>query len=75
MRNLLMRLVLASLLLGGMVGGCYKPAVREKPVPDPLLTSKKPVQGRHPDDRDGPAPDGEFPRPPAPPNRTMNDDR
>lgn len=26
--------------------GCHKPAVREKPLPDPLLTSKKPIEGR-----------------------------
>jgi hypothetical protein len=38
--------VLASVILGGAVAGCHKPAVREKPVPDPLLTSKKPIAGR-----------------------------
>jgi hypothetical protein len=28
-------------------GGCTsKPALRDKPPPDPLLTSKKPVEGR-----------------------------
>lgn len=25
---------------------CNKPAMREKPLPDPLLTSKKPIEGR-----------------------------
>jgi hypothetical protein len=38
--------ILAGVLLGGAVAGCHKPAVREKPVPDPLLTSKKPIAGR-----------------------------
>ncbi|MFM7152144.1 MAG: hypothetical protein ACKO23_20135 [Gemmataceae bacterium] len=26
--------------------GCTKPVVREKPLPDPLLTSKKPIEGK-----------------------------
>ena len=26
--------------------GCTRPAVREKPIADPLLTSKKPVEGK-----------------------------
>jgi hypothetical protein len=38
--------MLAGLLLLGSLTGCTKPVVREKPVPDPLLTSKKPVEGR-----------------------------
>jgi hypothetical protein len=33
-----------ALLLVAM--GCNKQAVRDKPVSDPLLTSKKPVEGR-----------------------------
>jgi hypothetical protein len=32
-------------LYGGAVG-CNRQAVREKPLPDPLLTSKKPIEGR-----------------------------
>jgi hypothetical protein len=34
----------AALLLVAV--GCNKQAVRDKPVSDPLLTSKKPVEGR-----------------------------
>src|SRR5262245_37557864 len=32
-------------LIGGLVG-CSKPVVREKPLADPLLVSKKPVEGK-----------------------------
>jgi hypothetical protein len=46
MRRILTQVVLAALLLGVAQAGCTKPATREKPVPDPLLTSKKPIEGR-----------------------------
>jgi hypothetical protein len=46
MRRALNQAILAGLLLLGGLTGCSKPVVREKPVPDPLLTSKKPVEGR-----------------------------
>jgi hypothetical protein len=39
------RAVLAAVLLGGAAVGCTKPAVRKKTPPDPLLVSKKPVEG------------------------------
>jgi hypothetical protein len=42
----LLRVGLASLLLGGVTLGCTKPAVQHKEPPDPLLVTKKPVEGR-----------------------------
>jgi hypothetical protein len=36
---------LAALLLGGAAVGCTRSAVRQKTPPDPLLVSKKPVEG------------------------------
>jgi hypothetical protein len=42
----LLRVGLASLLLGGVTIGCTKPAVQHKEPPDPLLVTKKPVEGR-----------------------------
>jgi hypothetical protein len=45
-RRTWMQGVLTGVLLAGAAAGCHKPAVREKPVPDPLLTSKKPIAGR-----------------------------
>jgi hypothetical protein len=44
MRNVV-RTGLAALLLGGAALGCTKAAVRQKTPPDPLLVSKKPVEG------------------------------
>jgi hypothetical protein len=36
-----------ALIFGiALMGGCNKPALREKPPPDPLLTSKKPIEGK-----------------------------
>ena len=46
MRRILGLWGLAILVAAGGLGGCHKPAVREKPLPDPLLTSKKPIEGR-----------------------------
>jgi hypothetical protein len=37
---------LSVLVLWGGQAGCHRPAVREKPLPDPLLTSKKPIEGK-----------------------------
>jgi hypothetical protein len=37
---------LATVLGSAVLFGCHRPAVREKPLPDPLLTSRKPVEGR-----------------------------
>ncbi len=30
----------------GVGAGCSKPVLRDKPPPDPLLTSKKPIEGK-----------------------------
>jgi hypothetical protein len=35
-----------SLLLGGVTLGCTRTAVQHKEPPDPLLVTKKPVEGR-----------------------------
>jgi hypothetical protein len=40
-----MRTGLFALLLAGAALGCTKSAVRQKTPPDPLLVSKKPVEG------------------------------
>ncbi|MFO0878044.1 MAG: hypothetical protein U0840_11900 [Gemmataceae bacterium] len=39
-------MMLGMLVLWVGLAGCSKPAVREKPLPDPLLTSKKPIEGK-----------------------------
>jgi hypothetical protein len=66
-RRLLMHSVLAGLLFTWLLAGCHKPAVREKPVPDPLLTSKKPIEGRaHATDGLSPGRDDVLPTPPSP---------
>jgi hypothetical protein len=44
MRRPLRRLALAAAL--GVLAGCHQPAVQQKPPPDPLLISKKPIEGR-----------------------------
>ena len=47
MRRKLWRAGLAALVLGGAVVGCHRNAVQKKqPPPDPLLITKKPVEGR-----------------------------
>jgi hypothetical protein len=45
MTRTVVRAGLAVLLLGGAAVGCTKSAVRQKTPPDPLLVSKKPVEG------------------------------
>jgi len=45
MTRTVVRAVLAAVLLGGAAAGCTKSAVRQKTPPDPLLVSKKPVEG------------------------------
>jgi hypothetical protein len=64
--RLVMQGILAGVLLAGAVTGCHKPAIREKPVPDPLLTSKKPIAGRTMS-TNGHSPGGENLSPPPPP--------
>ena len=47
MRRLLLLSALAVAIAGAGSGGCStKPVVREKPLADPLLVSKKPVEGK-----------------------------
>ncbi len=46
MRRRLRRWGLMTLLLGGMTLGCTRAAVQHKEPPDPLLVTKKPVEGR-----------------------------
>ena len=58
--------ILAAVLLAAAITGCTKPAIREIPVPDPLLTSKKPIAGRTMS-TDGHSPAGEDLIPPPPP--------
>jgi hypothetical protein len=62
------RLLAAALLAGGLVLGCKaRPVVQQKQPPDPLLVSKKPLEGRPQD-----APEAAVrvdPLPPPPPGR------
>jgi hypothetical protein len=48
------------------VFGCHKPVVREKGLPDPLLTSKKPIVGK-PHLESAPEITEKIPPPPPPP--------
>ena len=61
-------LLLTPLLLVALAGfvGCHTPVVHEKPLPDPLLTSKKPIEGR-PSFQESSDPREELPPPPPPP--------
>jgi hypothetical protein len=60
------RIGLATLVLGGLTLGCHRNAVQKKQPPDPLLVTKKPVEGRP----HAPEPEAsvraEPPEPPAP---------
>jgi hypothetical protein len=58
-------ITLGGLVFLGALMGCHKNAVQTKVPPDPLVTTKKPVEGRtrpHAPEDDG------IPEPPAPPN-------
>lgn len=55
---------LAILIVWSGLTGCSKPAVREKPLPDPLLTSKKPIEGKPHVTESGPTSNEELPPPP-----------
>ncbi len=46
MARLLLRLGLGSCLSAALLCGCHKNAVQHKEPPDPLLVTKKPVEGR-----------------------------
>jgi hypothetical protein len=67
MRRMLCLGGLAVLVIWGGQAGCHKPAVREKPLPDPLLTSKKPIEGKPHVTDAGPPPHDELPPPPPRP--------
>ena len=56
---------LTALLLGGAVTGCTRSAVHQKTPPDPLLVSKKPVEGL-PQAATPPAASAVVPPPPYP---------
>jgi hypothetical protein len=65
MTRTVVRAALAALLLGGAAVGCTKSAVRQKTPPDPLLVSKKPVEGV-PQTAPQATARGEVPPPPYP---------
>jgi hypothetical protein len=46
MRRTVGRVGLLTLLLTGLTLGCHKPMVQHKAPPDPLLISKKPIEGK-----------------------------
>jgi len=46
MRRILSTGGLGLLVVWGALTGCQRAVVREKALPDPLLTSKKPVEGK-----------------------------
>jgi hypothetical protein len=56
-----------TLLFGGAILGCTKTAVQQKTVPDPLLVTKPPVEGRSHAAQSSPINRSEpSPKPPAP---------
>jgi hypothetical protein len=56
-----------AVLLSGAISGCTRTAVQQKPVPDPLLLTKPPVEGRTHAAQASPIRRGEpTPTPPAP---------
>jgi hypothetical protein len=67
MRGKLRRISWVSLVVGFAVLGCTKTAVQQKPVPDPLLVTKPPVEGRPHAAQASPIHRSEpSPKPPAP---------
>lgn len=46
MRRYLWSIGLFAFFIAVTLSGCTKPALRDKPPPDPLLSSKKPVEGK-----------------------------
>jgi hypothetical protein len=62
MRRTLQRVTAAGLVVAAATLGCNKQLVREKNPPDPLLVSKKPVEGRQ-SDQHGPVATA-IPQPP-----------
>jgi hypothetical protein len=63
--------VLAGLVLGG--AGCTTTTpVKEKQIPDPLLTSKKPVEGRSRAAEERPVDRDDLQPPPPPPGAGLS---
>ena len=65
-RRYLGTFVLAGLVITLGLAGCTKPVLRDKPPPDPLLTSKKPIEGKPASTDTRPAPDEDLSPPPRP---------
>ena len=57
---------LIALFVGGLAAGCRRPPVQNKVPPDPLLQSKKPVEGRPRLAGSGPPGRDQAPLPPFP---------
>jgi hypothetical protein len=64
MARLVLGIGLGVLLCLGGLTGCHKNAVQHKDPPDPMLVTKKPVEGRI---RSTALEDHGIPEPPAPP--------
>jgi hypothetical protein len=62
----LVRLFLATVLIGGVGLGCNRQVVQQKVPPDPLLTSKKPLEGKPNSAESAFSARLEAPAPPAP---------
>jgi hypothetical protein len=68
MRRFIGTCSLAALIIWGGLAGCQRSVVREKPLPDPLLTSKKPIEGKpHITEANSGIDEDLPPPPPAPP--------
>lgn len=68
MRRMLCTTGLAVIILWCGAAGCKtNTTVKEKPLPDPLLTSKKPIEGRFDPVDTSVASRDEIPAPPTPP--------
>jgi hypothetical protein len=57
----------ASLLFSSAILGCTKTAIQQKTVPDPLLVTKPPVEGRTQASQASPIHRSEFTPPPSAP--------
>jgi hypothetical protein len=63
MRRKLQHVGWGTLFIGVCLVGCTKAAVRPKEVPDPLLVTKPPVEGRSQTSKSSPLSRGEPPPP------------
>jgi hypothetical protein len=55
-----------ALVVGIALAGCTKPVLREKPPPDPLFSSKKPIEGKALISEVQKAPSEDYSPPPRP---------